>query len=80
MRSAPHCSKDECEFFISDLQSLLMYTAVLGVVIKGVAEAGSFSEIWRVADEGHRIEFFKLVKILVYPIRVFKIFINSFSE
>ncbi|CAG0902925.1 unnamed protein product [Darwinula stevensoni] len=43
------------------LQSLLMYTAVLGVVIKGVAEAGSFSEIWRVADEGHRIEFFKLV-------------------
>ena len=40
-------------------QSILMFAAVLIVGISGVVYAGSFSEIFRVADEGGRLQLWK---------------------
>ncbi|KAF8788896.1 putative sodium-dependent multivitamin like protein [Argiope bruennichi] len=40
-------------------QSLLMFSAVFAVIAKGTIDVGGFSEVWRLADEGKRIEFFK---------------------
>ncbi|XP_055925433.1 putative sodium-dependent multivitamin transporter [Argiope bruennichi] len=39
-------------------QSLLMFSAVFAVIAKGTIDVGGFSEVWRLADEGKRIEFF----------------------
>lgn len=40
-------------------QSLLMFSAVFAVIAKGTIDVGGLSEVWRLADEGKRIEFFK---------------------
>lgn len=40
-------------------QSFLMYMAVLAIVISGVVYADGFGNIFRVADEGNRLEFWK---------------------
>ncbi|GFT80531.1 putative sodium-dependent multivitamin transporter [Nephila pilipes] len=41
-------------------QGLMMYSAVFVVIAKGTIDAGGFSEVWRLADEGQRIQFFNL--------------------
>lgn len=40
-------------------QSCLMYAAVLAVAISGLVYAGGFSDIFKVADEGNRLELWK---------------------
>lgn len=40
-------------------QSLLMYIAVLLVAVSGLIYAGGFSDIFKVADEGNRLELWK---------------------
>ena len=40
-------------------QSVLMYAAVLVIAISGIYNAGSVSEIFRVANEGNRLELWK---------------------
>lgn len=40
-------------------QSILMYAAVLTIVISGVIKAGGFGNIFKVADEGNRLELWK---------------------
>ncbi|KAK9879608.1 hypothetical protein WA026_006672 [Henosepilachna vigintioctopunctata] len=35
-------------------QSLLMYAAVISVIVCAVIDKGSFSEIWRIAEQGNR--------------------------
>lgn len=40
-------------------QSILMFAAVFTVIISGVVYAGSFGEIFRVADEGGRLQLWK---------------------
>lgn len=42
-------------------QSLLMFAAVFTVIISGLFKAGGFSEIFRVASEGGRLELWKYV-------------------
>lgn len=45
---------------LTDLfQSLLMYFAVLAIIISGIVYAGGVSEIFKVADEGGRLELWK---------------------
>ncbi|GIY73374.1 putative sodium-dependent multivitamin transporter [Caerostris extrusa] len=39
-------------------QSLMMFSAIFAVIIKGTLDVGGFSEVWRIADEGKRIQFF----------------------
>ncbi|GFR09668.1 putative sodium-dependent multivitamin transporter [Trichonephila clavata] len=39
-------------------QGLMMYSAVFAVIAKGTIDVGGFSEVWRLADEGQRIQFF----------------------
>ncbi|XP_059613300.1 putative sodium-dependent multivitamin transporter [Phlebotomus argentipes] len=41
-------------------QSLLMFAAVYCIIIVAVGLAGGFGEIWRIADEGGRIEFLNI--------------------
>jgi hypothetical protein len=36
-----------------------MFAAVYCVIIKGSIDLGGVSEIWRIAEEGGRVEFFK---------------------
>lgn len=36
-----------------------MFTAVYCVIIKGAIDLGGIGNIWRLAEEGQRIEFFK---------------------
>lgn len=38
-------------------QSLLMFAAIYCVIVKGVIDAGGFSNIWEIANQGGRIEF-----------------------
>lgn len=45
-------------------QSILMYAAVLTIVISGTIKAGGLGEIFRVASEGDRLEFWKYFNIL----------------
>lgn len=45
--------------FTDVFQSILMYGAVLAIVISGTIYAGGFSEIFRAADEGNRLELWK---------------------
>lgn len=40
-------------------QSLLMFGAVFSIIIYALIDKGSFSEIWRIAEEGQRTELFK---------------------
>lgn len=40
-------------------QSVLMFVAVFIVIISGLIDAGGFGEIFRVADEGKRLELWK---------------------
>lgn len=40
-------------------QSALMFAAIFAVIISGVIYAEGFENIFRVADEGRRLEFFK---------------------
>lgn len=42
-------------------QSVLMYAAVLAIVISGLISAGGFTEIFKVANDGGRLELWKLV-------------------
>lgn len=47
---------------LTDLfQSMLMYFAVLAIIISGIVYAGGVSEIFKVADEGGRLELWKWV-------------------
>lgn len=39
-------------------QALLMFSAVFAVTIKGTMDIGGFSEVWRISQEGERIQFF----------------------
>ncbi|GFY54516.1 putative sodium-dependent multivitamin transporter [Trichonephila inaurata madagascariensis] len=39
-------------------QGLMMYSAVFAVIAKGTIDVGGFSEVWRLAHEGQRIQFF----------------------
>ncbi|GFS47393.1 putative sodium-dependent multivitamin transporter [Trichonephila inaurata madagascariensis] len=39
-------------------QALLMFSAVFAVAIKGTMDIGGLSEVWRIAKEGERIQFF----------------------
>ncbi|XP_046396198.1 putative sodium-dependent multivitamin transporter [Ischnura elegans] len=41
-------------------QSLLMYAAIFTVIVIAAIDVGGLSEIWRIADEGSRIEFFNI--------------------
>lgn len=45
-------------------QSILMFTAIFAVITRGVMDF-SVGEIFRIADEGDRLEFFKYVCIKV---------------
>lgn len=45
--------------FTDAFQSILMFAAVLIVVISGLIYAGGFGEIFRVANEGGRLELWK---------------------
>lgn len=40
-------------------QSLLMFAAIYSVIISAWVDKGSLSEIWRIAEENGRIEFWK---------------------
>ncbi len=40
-------------------QSILMFATIFAVVISGLVYAGGFGEIFRIAGEGGRLEFFK---------------------
>lgn len=40
-------------------QSFLMFSAIISVIASGIYYAGSVNEIFRVADEGNRLEFWK---------------------
>lgn len=42
-------------------QSILMFAAVFTVIISGLIKAGGFGEIFRVAQEGGRLELWKFV-------------------
>lgn len=42
-------------------QSLLMFAAVFSIIVHGVIDKGSFTEIWRIAEEGGRTELLKYV-------------------
>jgi sodium-coupled monocarboxylate transporter 8/12 len=44
-------------------QSILMFAAVFTVIISGVVKAGGFGEIFRVAEEGGRLELWKFVRV-----------------
>lgn len=44
---------------ISYLQTGLMFAAVIAIIVVNIIDAGSFSEILRVADAGERIQFSK---------------------
>ncbi|KAG8227162.1 hypothetical protein J437_LFUL001706 [Ladona fulva] len=39
-------------------QSLLMFAAVFSIIIKAAIDLGGLGEIWKIAEEGGRIEFF----------------------
>lgn len=45
-------------------QSVLMFVAILTVIVTAAVNVGGLDEIWRIADQGKRIEFDK------YPIDV----------
>lgn len=38
-----------------------MFAAIYCVIIKGAIDLGGLGNIWNIAEEGHRIEFFKCV-------------------
>ncbi|GFY47356.1 putative sodium-dependent multivitamin transporter [Trichonephila inaurata madagascariensis] len=40
-------------------QSLIMLSAAFAVCIKGTMDVGGLSEVWRIAEEGQRIQFFE---------------------
>lgn len=40
-------------------QSVLMFSAMMVIIIKGCYDVGGIEEVWRRADHGGRIEFFK---------------------
>jgi len=40
------------------VQVIIMFCAMLAVIIKGSLDVGGFAEVWRISDEGGRIEFF----------------------
>lgn len=45
---------------LTDLfQSILMYMAVFSIIISGIVYAGSIGEIFKVANEGNRLELWK---------------------
>lgn len=44
-------------------QSILMFAAVFTIIISGLIYAGGFGEIFKVANEGGRLELWKWVKI-----------------
>jgi hypothetical protein len=37
----------------------VIFAGVLAVIIKGLAKIGGFSEMWRIVEEGERLEFFE---------------------
>jgi len=41
------------------LQIIIMFAGIIAVVIKGSMDVGGFSEVWRIAGEGDRLELFK---------------------
>jgi solute carrier family 5 (sodium-coupled monocarboxylate transporter), member 8/12 len=45
--------------FTDVFQSFLMYAAILSVVVSGLIYAGGFTDIFRVAREGNRLELWK---------------------
>lgn len=47
--------------FADVFQSLLMYSAVLSIVISGMVYAGGVTDIFKVANEGGRLELWKFV-------------------
>lgn len=47
--------------FADVFQSLLMYSAVLSIVISGIYYAGGVTDIFKVANEGNRLELWKWV-------------------
>ena len=48
----------DCRHAVSS-QTLLMFAAIFAVIAVGCVTLGGPAEIWRTADEGGRIEFFK---------------------
>ncbi|GFU03877.1 putative sodium-dependent multivitamin transporter [Trichonephila clavipes] len=39
-------------------QALIMLSAAFAICVKGTLDVGGLSEVWRIAEEGHRIQFF----------------------
>jgi hypothetical protein len=48
------------------IQSILMFASVYCVIVKGAIDVGGLGGIWRIADEGGRLEFFKYEHFLLY--------------
>jgi hypothetical protein len=38
---------------------IVIFAGVIAVIVKGLEKIGGFSEMWRIAEEGERIEFFE---------------------
>lgn len=41
------------------IQTVVMFGALIVVVVMGTISIGGFAEVWRINDEGERLEFFK---------------------
>ena len=45
------------------VQSLVMVTGIMSVIVVGISKVGGLGEVWRIADEGGRINFWKYVHV-----------------
>lgn len=45
--------------FFVDFQSLLMFGAIISVIYAGCEQVGGFFQIWEIAENHQRIDFFK---------------------
>ena len=47
--------------WVDTVQSLIMVAGLLSVMVAGIWKVGGVREVWRIADEGGRINVFKYV-------------------
>lgn len=56
------------------LQAVIMVVSMGVVVIVGTSKLGGFSEVWRMADETKRLNFFKSVSKLCHELEEFVVY------